>query len=1025
MLNLNIDLLRKALNEIEENSYQNLCLLENATANPAATYRYGGFTSASHRFSRDFNRNGDFVAFDRSERFLKFSFPININSPEDRAERQKERSAEKPLTTLALRGKQNRPTVEAYVNGLKIPDQRVVMTMFESGIDVYIPEVYFQDEQNEVGLLINKYTAMDRYMQFYVRDRMQQQFVFTNEDSRIQLDKQNLKVFRNGWKLMEGVHYTMRIEGQKLYVDLSEILDKHETLEVANSSHCIHKADYRSKADAMLDFPEGILKELPVSPDILEVYKNGKRLFPHEIQVLTARHAKIKDFSRGDEVTVRVHYNEFSTAILDRNSYIDDLLRYFALKDRDQIRDILLNGKYEDVPDFVRDRVFPPGYIPIRNVNPSRDGMTYDEFVVHAIKEYIKINSQNMRYLLKWFSGIGDKVFQYPDKDRYERDDTTKEMGDFNKTVFDNKKVVYSMRLGEGDFELLVFINDVKVLQRDVMQFDYMGNTHVYIDSHRLKDNDLVRFKLVKVRNRVYKKVFITDDGKSPHFLVSRESLGDIGKLSDVRVMRQRGTGFAFMTGGVDFLITEEPSNPKMIRVLVASRREGAVYCVYNSSFFEYRTSHFEGEDVRSRSAFPLDVRDPASGIFLPRLSNYGNFLFVDGEMLIEGLDYFVSGQNRHADIDVAQVIFRKIPRHMSEMEFYSVEQERAVLAAIEDIDSVLGLIYLKDLPIPFSLDYLDLYVNNRKMTEDDIVIISDKLIQVVNPDIKRPFFNVYVTTNLAIAIGDLDEFKDVYEQNPPKFDEWLEDEIIPDDKLDETIGQKDPDKPPHPEEPTPRPPIPRISPFLNLLALRLYSGAVPRLMDANVYTSIFRAIEFVELMTEAELHSLQVELNANKYQTMNDATLDAQQPRLLDPDGEEVHHLDPHYVVYRSDKFTQYRTSHIDGSIALTGVYVNGELHEGPAAAVLSKGVLTVKMHLTESDRVSLVGRVTHAPRFHQVAEIVERYLRDNPELDFDDLFRNFDSLPISQRLYREELGNADANRGGDGGVVIFNANL
>lgn len=1032
MLNLDMNLLRKALNEIEENSYQNLCILENATSNPIAVYRYGGFDVAKHRYNRDFNRNGDFIAFDRSERFLKFSFPININTPEDRAERRKNKTIEKPLVTLALRGKQHRPTVEAFVNGIKVPDQRVVMSIFEGGIDLYIPEIYFSGG-DEISLLINKYTEQDRYVQFYIRDRMQQQFIFTNEDTRAVLKKENLKVFRNGHKLMETVDFNMRVEKNKLYLDLYTTLEEHETLEIISGSHCVHVVDFRSKADALIDFPDDLLPKLPISPDIVEVYKNGRRLFPHEIESLTARHLKIKDFERGARVTVRVHYNPNSSAITDRNAYIDDILRFFALKNRDQIRDILIYEKYDGIPDFIKNRVFPPRHIPIRNINPARDGMTYEEFVSWAIKEYIRINSQNMRILLKWFAGLADKIFSYSDKSRFERDDTSQEMGDFNLVKFDKKKVVYTMRINYDDFQLLVFINDVKVKHSEVMRFDYMGNTHVYLDSDRINDGDEVRFRIIRVRNRSFKKIFITDDASSQYFSINRKELGMIAKLSEIRVMRQKGEGFAYLTNGVDYYVSEDAEDPTKLKVFLASRRVGEIYCVYNTSYYEYRPSTFLEEEIETRSAVIFDDLDKASGIYIPRLSNYSTYLFIDGEMMIEGLDYFISGQDRHNEINVAKIVFRKIPKHLSEMELYSVEQEREQISAVESVDSTFGYIYLKDLPIPFSLEYLDLYVNGQKMKDEDINIISDRLIQIINKELKRPFYDVYITTNLGISMDDLEDFTDAYEEGKkdnPGFDDWLENDVIPDGGLDDVMNENQKPPPePHPIDPEPRPPVIRLSPFLNYLALKLYSGDVPRLLNANLLTTIFRAIEFVELMTPEELARLEVVLDANKYGVFNEATLDSEQPRILDTDQVQMYELDFRRQVFNSPSFTQYDCSFIDGDIHFQGVYVNGVYYEGTSIAMYASETrkLTIKLQITETDEVSIVSSTTYKPRFHQVVEIVEKYLAENPEMDFNTLFENFDSLPIANRLYREELGIADANRGGEGkgNVVIFNANL
>jgi hypothetical protein len=871
MIELSFDLIKKAMFLMEENSYQNLCLLESSTTNPLAIYRYDVDDKKKYYFKKDFNKNAELIVFPK-ENYLKFSFPININTPEDRSDRRKN-GAGYLYMTLQQRGQQNRPTVETFIDGVKIPDAEVLLTIFDGGLDLYVPKKYAKTDSFKINLLINKYTGNDGYFNHFNTSNNGRTVIISDIDTRnLDLKVDNLKLYRNGLLQNAGTDYEMYIVGQQIFIDYKQYLEKTDVSELVYYPHCIYSRQFSEKADELIDLPESVIKDLPISPELLEVHHNGRRLFSQDIEVLTARHFRIKDFGKSNHNTdIRIHYNP--QAVTNANSYMDDILQFFKFKNRQSIVDILLHHLGE-VPDWIKNMKFPPEYSPVHNVNPYQDGKTYNQWVVETIKKYITTNSQNLRYLLQMFAGLDDFIFRYASVSVMQRNDTRMEMGEFNYTKFDKPKVVFSLKSKLTNFDLMAFLNDDKLYRSEVLYFNHMGNTYIYVDADKLVDNDTVRVRLLPIFNRPQRAytMEITEENLGEFFFsVTTETFGTVRDLADIRVMKRKGNGWVFCQLGEHYFV--ERDGDRIIRIYIGSRKVGDVFFIYNSSFFDYNYHVFKDE-TDDCLKIPFDVLDATRTFYVPRLSNYTHTIFVNRKMYIEGLDYFVSTQMAHADINVAKINFKSIPNPGDKFEIYYYEQNRQKLAAVEKVDSALGLIYLRDLAFPFDLNYLDLYINGRKVTKADIEIISDRLIRIINPDFKPPFIDVVVYSNLQLPTDVFGEYTDVYNDKPKGWDDYIREEYVDKGRLDDLYDEAFPDIPRLPIDPNLNPRN-RMNPLLDRIAKMLISGELKRRLDANIWTTIFNELKFVEIMDKEDKDRPEILIDPNATNILVDTRID------------------------------------------------------------------------------------------------------------------------------------------------------
>lgn len=880
MIELSFELLKKALFQIEENTYQNLCILENSHTNPMAVYRFDMVDIAKYEYKKNYNKRADYISFD-NEHYMKFSFPININTPEDREDKRKKKATDKPYVTLQERGKQNRPSLELYIDRLKVPDSDVLLTMYEGGLDLYVPKKYFTKQGANLNLVLNKYTVQDQYLNTVVKNSKQSQIMI---DSNTPINEDTLKVFKNGKKLMKGYDYSAVTVGNRGIVSLYMLPKSTDVLEVLGSNFCEFTAEYPNCQDSLISFPEDVLDTLTISNELIEVYKNGQRLFPQDIVPVTARHFKVSGFTKGDDISVRLSYNPI--AMTKDNEYLDDILYYFRFADRDTAIKVLIEGNTDGSPEFIKKMAFPPDYIPVRDINPAKQGKTYPDYVVDAIKSYININSNNLRYFLKYFAGLDDQIFIVKNKKNITRMDTFSEMGEFKRIRFNKPKVVFSLKVKLGDFDILSFVNDVKILKNEVNHYTHMGTTYIYLDADRVEDNDVIRFRVVPVYNRELGKKFININAgnfTNDTFRVEKKLMGVIKNHKDIRLMKRKDDGFQFLKVGTDYTIENEKDT---IKFVISERKLGDLFIAYNTSIYDYKVSKFNPDNLPEVNSITIDSYSDDYKLWMPRLTDYSVSVFAGGKMLIEGLDFFISGQDKHPDINRTKVVFRNLPKAGSDVEIYNIEQLRKQLGAVESIDSELGIIYLKKLPFPFSLDYLDLYVNGIRMGKNDVQIISDKMIRIINPNLKRPYFDVAIIAKLDFPLDSFDEFLEQYQKNPSAWDDYLKNKYLPDLHDDDDISiapvfeedykNKYPDVVPVPVDPEYIPPS-RIDPLLNLIAMSLYSGLIPRKMDANERLGFLNSVEFSQFLSNKHNDSPTIKLDSNDELINVSASIDCE----------------------------------------------------------------------------------------------------------------------------------------------------
>lgn len=141
--------------------------------------------------------------------------------------------------------------------------------------------------------------------------------------------------------------------------------------------------------------------------------------------------------------------------------------------------------------------------------------------------------------------------------------------------------------------------------------------------------------------------------------------------------------------------------------------------------------------------------------------------LHVNGEYYIYGLDYQFSTCVDSEIMAGSVISFTRRPSKgdVISIHFTGIGNKRVFETPKSfEYNSKYGLIYFSALEFPYSPDYLDLYIDSRKVFKTDIDILSDKLIRVRN--IPVPFRDVYLETKFNIDYEKLRFIFDAYEED-------------------------------------------------------------------------------------------------------------------------------------------------------------------------------------------------------------------------------------------------------------------
>lgn len=154
---------------------------------------------------------------------------------------------------------------------------------------------------------------------------------------------------------------------------------------------------------------------------------------------------------------------------------------------------------------------------------------------------------------------------------------------------------------------------------------------------------------------------------------------------------------------------------------------------------------------------------------FIPRGKIY---VYCGNDKFIEGVDYFVKTPEDDPSIVGSYIIMKRIVLPGSQVDIYFSNHRTTSIYNRTGYfnNNKYGLFYLNNLRFPFSLKYMNFYINGNKLGENDIDILSDKLIRVHS--IPIPMFDLVVESVFTVDDSELEPF--IRQYQPDAFERYL-----------------------------------------------------------------------------------------------------------------------------------------------------------------------------------------------------------------------------------------------------------
>lgn len=400
----------------------------------------------------------------------------------------------------------------------------------------------------------------------------------------------------------------------------------------------------------------------------------------------------------------------------------------------------------------------------IRMMGKSAEGFVVDEMT--------ELNPSLVRELLTLAGN--ETVYKYiPSNEVPDNVVITLMIGKYNNPSFNvyvNRKLVledinYSVNRKPGDVATITIPKDQFIVNPQLLY--YLNTVEVQIIETyndklkvlRLFDNDSNPMHN-SIRYDATGKISISLDYISEFF--GEDTVNDLSQLVVLKRIDKSYTKIVYGSGNYGWsalrnkdgeLITFSIENNNLVISglldIISGASDIVNFYLYDKKFRHYTTRVITKDDTYNAFTtvtIPLEYINPdnatckyngdyvdLSGI--PIVSSVNPEISVNGVVWYNGLDFEYVTPLENDIIATSMIVLRSPIKDdsMFTIDFLETEKTDIVLNQSCINNNKYGLLYFEDLEYPFSLDYLDLYVNGLKVQPCDISILSDKLIRIGN----------------------------------------------------------------------------------------------------------------------------------------------------------------------------------------------------------------------------------------------------------------------------------------------------
>jgi hypothetical protein len=660
-----------------------------------------------------------------------------------------------------------------YINNLKIPDNEIAVYISEAHTDILIPQKYINygyTGDNKIFIEKKIYPKYQYVTDFtpdfsntvYHLNLTQQEF------NNCKFDIKNCLVFNNGILLNNIINNIQtyptanRVSitfNQNVNGNIEIIFDSTIKLNENIFSGIIRKAPFY--------LTENYLKLIngPISKHSCYFFINGKRIYNNEIYQKSRFNFEYDNktpVSTNATIiyTDQENINEFPLKIYGDDYYLENMVG--IKKVCKGVNNQPTNTQFDSIIGF--------NYNDILNLNGSRYTQNYANSVIDNLKKIPNTDEKtknlitNKPYLLRDFlNHFGKnelyKVINVPSIDMPENYTLSFET---NKRETGSDKFFYLVNVNGNhipDSELIIddyFVHDVIKIP---IKFFSVGINYVHIEEIRVIKENTVEFE-------IYRPNQVSFDGQystmtiptlktviNPEdYLLLLQKNGDINyyysnKYDNIELSGKKGY---IIKPGVTFSIDRTNNTTTIIWEGEPPTEDFIIY----SRRFTYKHTYVLDHNINDINdiAIPLHELSQTRNIPIIPLDKGCYKVFLNGRRLLEGADFFIKYPGNYEKITYTLFsIMTKIQKNDVITIYFTGTDNKVLFSKPELIYNKYGLIYFKNLPIPYSPKYVNLYINGKLIFEKDIDILSDKLVRV--PYVEYPMYDIYAETAFNIDL--------------------------------------------------------------------------------------------------------------------------------------------------------------------------------------------------------------------------------------------------------------------------------
>lgn len=830
------------------------------------------------------------------------------------------------VETLAARGLRQKRSFMVYLNGLKIPDVDVFVYASAVGTDLYIPAKHFDTINPNTIVCTVRDFGNSRYNNYVSLNHFGSTATVPYRHEGEPLTKKMVQVWINGLHV-KNERIQISLNGNSFGVSIQNAPSSTYRLEIMVDKKITGRyvENYvNSQKDLFLYIPESssdLTTEKSIFLHMCDIYIDGYKISNQDLIQKTHRHIYYKKSNplKEDPYQTEIVISDKQQSEQALADYMDEFMKYERWASAENELKILANEEPENLyikPDFIdyTQQSFPPENKYIVDSDVTRL-MSNEQRALKMIEE----NSYYLKSLLKMYA-IPEEEYT-----------VTRNPAIPNKP---NEAVTILLDMDSEDKDnmysrlLSLYINEKKIPSKNIEQFEQWKTDNVRIPISYFSNDGVDKVRLYKYPTENYspKWVRFNPDGESwvgTHtFKPLREIStihGDLGvyNINELKVfvsctpdIDNQEYYFIKMKGvSVYYRIIEdkrenytlrEVQNPvtgeKTIEMQIPlgsnidkTRKVMIVNPNYfNSGMFDLNT----GIDPNWKDRIILNTSNTDGELIPVIFGPYMVQVFLSGELLVPDLDYFIVTPETFDKVTSTSLIFRRQIKPTDVIEFVHTGGRNTCLSGYEIIPKTnkYGFVFFENLRIPFSLEYMDMFVNGKKMRNEDIEVYTDRLVRVKNEAL--PFLNVMLFSRLKVGLEKFEPYIQEYLARQNDFDSYIRQycgKVIFDDALVgepipytnqdinviyETEAPDDIDdsgKTPNPVTPgDPQLPI-RFNPLLNRLATDYMNdiNKITKYFDSNVRKPVFFD-EYLMIIEEKYRNSHEIPFDANSTDSLS-----------------------------------------------------------------------------------------------------------------------------------------------------------